>query len=1122
MLDLPNLTSLYSIDRNFQKSRRLDADLNVSEISSYQLNSSVWHVIRGIAEQIINTKQRAFTITGPYGSGKSSLAIFLTAALSSKGPLRNKAEEILGTNRYSEFNSAFKCSENGWMTVKIVGNRTDILPSIMAGLKKETENFLGTKHRLTISLQNRDNTLAELIISLKEIEEELYKQGTGLLLLIDEMGKFLEFASLSGGDIYPLQEISEIFSRGKGNTVFIGILHQAFADYARSSGDTIQAEWAKIQGRFVDFPFSVGLDEVAHLISSAIKTNSEPTVQQKMLAETVANTVRSAQGETLSDALATCGPLHPVTTLLLGPISRRRFGQNERSVFSFLCSYEPNGFMDFLQSIPATDFEYYSPAKLWDYLQTNHEPSILASPDGKRWSEAAEAVLRATHRQKSTTIHVDVTKTIGLLDLFGRPFGLQATEDILTTVINLHPSTERRRGRPPKNKIVNQNGISLDIILSDLKEWSVAIPRRHAGAWGLFAGSDIDIEIELSKVIEKIRGDNNAILATLQDLPPVVAKRHFAKTGTLRLFERKIVRENDIEEYLKSFDEKSSLSGTFLLILPEEQLQDSQKRLFIPEIPEDKAAFVAIIDRSSAMLEAALEVAALERLPSIVPQLHGDAVARRELNARLLYTKADLSNKIRQQFNDAIWNSRQLPPARVSQEGLTVIASKICDIVFKDTPHVHNELINRNSPSPTAGMARKKLMLAMLENHEIDRLGISGEPAELGLYLSLLRKMKLHVKNDRNSYSFVAPEPDNSLYFAWQAATSLLIRFSKKGDPVLISDLYKLWKAPPFGMRDGVIPVFTYAFMHSMRGQLALYVDGNYVIAPDEFFIERLIEDPNSISMQLLPQNEAIDDFIERFNQLNSSLNFSKEKYQTLLEVTKPLVQTILKLHPWVKRTKRLTGEPSKIRDAALSASDPYNLVFHTLPYAIGLQTDEHINNLQKRDYFFNKLQLNIKELNLAYSKLLKRFGEQIVTELGVSAPWKDAVILVADRANSMPRANGDLRLTRFIDALKSAESDKGSWIEAICSLATSKPMRDWGDSDIDRCAYEISQIVNRYHVLETTNLINNDSDKTIGILVKKLRAKIDLSTLERRQKRAALMVLLSEINGEKNDNSRD
>jgi hypothetical protein len=92
-------------------------------------------------------------------------------------------------------------------------------------------------------------------------------------------------------------------------------------------------------------------------------------------------------------ALANCWPLHPVTACLLGPISKRRFGQNQRSIFGFLNSAEPNGFQDFLKSASKADI--YTPDILWDYLRQNLEPAILASPDGHRWSIAVEAVERS-------------------------------------------------------------------------------------------------------------------------------------------------------------------------------------------------------------------------------------------------------------------------------------------------------------------------------------------------------------------------------------------------------------------------------------------------------------------------------------------------------------------------------------------------------------------------------------------------------------------------------------------------------------------------------------------------------------------------------------------------------
>jgi len=1115
MLSLPSLSSIYEIDRNFQKAKRLDTDVDLRDLSAYQLNESGWHVLKGIADQVQNTKQRAFTITGPYGSGKSSLAIFLTAALSGDASLRASAEKQLGAARYKEFTQAIHCPEQGWMTVKVVGSRTDIIEAIFSALCLETERFFGAHHDITELTKSSEKQLSDLVSVLKLLGEELLKNGSGLLLIIDEMGKLLEYASQSGGDLFPLQEIAETFGRGAGNSAIIGILHQAFADYGRRAGDSVQAEWSKIQGRFVDFPFSIGLDEVVVLISSAIKTTAAPNPEQVGLADEIANAVRSGTNNGLANALKKAFPLHPLCALLLGPVSRRRFGQNERSVFSFLCSYEPNGFMDFLQSEPATSVECFTPAKLWDYLQTNHEPSILASPDGQRWAEAAEAVLRATHRPKSTNAHIEITKTIGLLDLFGRAFGLLATEELLNTCISTPDEKSKRRGRPARNSQSDEKTKSLQDLLNDLKEWSVAIPRKHAGAWGLFAGSDIDIDYELSKMIEKLVGDNNAILSTLQDLAPIVAKRHFANTGALRLFERKIVRGNEIENYLKTYDLGTGPSGTFALILPETYLDGGQANLFLPAIPESKLAFVSTLQGKGRLIEAALEVAALERLPSVVPQLHGDAVARREVNARLLYAKAQLSAEIRDEFDEATWSSAHLPATKVSRGGLSVLASQLCDIIYHSTPRLHNELINRSFPSPTAGMARRKLMLAMLGSPNKDRLAIEGEPAELGLYLSLLRKTRLHrPSSDGSQFEFADPEKDSTLLPAWQIALSHLKERAAKNEKFNIADLYKLWRAPPFGMREGVLPVFAYALMQSHRNELALYVDGNYVVAPDEFFIERLIDDVESVSVGLVPEDDTIGEFIQKFNDLNKRLGLFETEATTPLEVTKPFVQFALKLHPWVKRTKRLNSNTIKVRDAALNASDPYSLMLVSLPSAFNKSRLDLLGSEIELESFFHKLGRSADELKLAYRALLRRFALQITKELGVNVPLREAFKIVVERASALPKETTDLRLARFTDALKVAESEEG-WIESICSLATNKPLRDWNDGDVDRCAHEITQLVNRFLTAETLSIVAHDADEHISKLVSELRTELNKSSLETRQKRAALMLLINEINGD-------
>ena len=66
------------------------------------------------------------------------------------------------------------------------------------------------------------------------------------------MGKFLEAAAQDGSDIYILQQLAEAASRSNGRFLLVGVLHQAFEEYAHRLSHEMRDEWAKIQGRFID------------------------------------------------------------------------------------------------------------------------------------------------------------------------------------------------------------------------------------------------------------------------------------------------------------------------------------------------------------------------------------------------------------------------------------------------------------------------------------------------------------------------------------------------------------------------------------------------------------------------------------------------------------------------------------------------------------------------------------------------------------------------------------------------------------------------------------------------------------------------------------------------------
>ena len=121
----------------------------------------------------------------------------------------------------------------------------------------------------------------------------------------------------------------------------------------------------------------------------------------------------------------------------------------------------------------------------------------------------------------------------------------------------------------------------------------------------------------------------------------------------------------------------------------------------------------------------------------------------------------------------------------MSSRSLSHLLSDICDDVYRDTPQIKNELLNRRVLSSAAAKARRNLIEAMLVHADQAKLEISGFPPELSMYRSLLEINGIHRSGD-GGYFFAAPYAKSSVYPAWNA----IERFFKESE---------LEKTPDYG-----------------------------------------------------------------------------------------------------------------------------------------------------------------------------------------------------------------------------------------------------------------------------------------------------------------------------------
>lgn len=1019
------LSDIVQIARQYQRSIRVDADIGRADaLTGYIYHATATSVVDGMCKQLSGTNQRCFTWTGPFGGGKSSLAVALASALHPDQNLREKARESLRLDSKPSFDQAFPVS-NGWLIVPVVGRRGSVVAGLHAALRRSQRK----------TVDNRSKPNAQTIIT-ELLEEAKVRPNDGVLVIIDEMGKFLEASALgSGDDVYFFQELAEAAARSEGRLVVVGVLHQSFAQYSARLGIDTRDDWAKVQGRYVDLPFVAASDEVVELIGRAIE-GAHHSDSMLDVSHDIAEAIRSrrpAVGQDFARALAACWPLHPAMAALLGPISKRQFGQNERSTFGFLSSVEPHGFRSFLNSTVASETSWYRPSDYWDYLRSNLEPAILASPDGHRWSQAVEAVERAEAKTGDPLL-VTLIKSIAVIDLFRNGSGLAADTAVIRALFH------------------DKSHEELDAALKQLAALKVVLYKNYTGAWSIFEGSDFNIDAAISQTLATSSGVDFASLTQLMGLHPIVAKRHYHETGSMRWMDLSLCSIEQAEKTAANFRPSKGEFGAFILALPSRGMSErfARQRAQACSTLRPWPVMIGVPTNHARIADLSSELVALEQVKER-HELSGDPVARREVFARLAATKADLEEQLQAAVSLAKWHygtDQIVPPG----SKLSPVASELADDLFEDSPPVWSELVNRDSVSSNSVKARRDLLHAMVDAEGKEALGFEGYPAERGLYETLLRSTGLHRQDAAGTWRFMPPGDDFADGFEplWEKTRTL---FADADARVGADEIYALWGAPPFGMKKGIQPVILTAFILAHKANIAVYKDGMFSPQLTDFDIDECLQDPHRFSLRWVAIDEEKSHILDGISKLLAEVG-ERAGSADPLEAARGLVAMVFNLPEWARRTQRLGETAKAMRDMLLKASDPHKVLFVDLVSLL---------NANDGETYVKALRAPLQELVGAYGKMLDEVADKMLDALDANKGDLDAL---RERARSVSGVSGDLRLDAFATRLANFDGARTS-LEGVLSLAAEKPPRDWVDRHIDVATLELVKFARQFREAE-------------------------------------------------------
>lgn len=951
---------------------------------------------RAVAQIIDDFRRglRSFQVIGSYGTGKSSFLWALDQSIASRKPYFNVAALTKGKVD----------------TIKLVGNFVSLIEEFEAVLELPQLTNVET---LFAELYNRYHLLGR----------------DGLLLIeIDEFGKYLEFAAKHNPEkeLYFIQQLAEFVNNPKYNILLVTTIHQSFESYGFGLNNSERQQWSKVKGRFKEITFNEPVEQLLYLAAEHIQDAFDFEGSKKALKSSIDIFSKSKAfsfDEKFAKEVNT--KIYPLDLLAANvlTLALQRYGQNERSLFSFLESTDFTSVAKFVGS--SSDF--YNLASVYDYLNFNFYSFVSSkyNPDFAAWNSIKYAI-ESIERQLQNNVNdaIRLVKAIGLLNTFS------ASGAVLDKHFWLNYS---------KSVIGLKNAEGL---LEQLVQKSIIRYRIHSQRYILFEGTDLDIESALIEAGNKVSDvtDVPILLRRYFEFPPVLAKAYSYANGTPRYFQFVISAQPDTSVPFGEID------GFVNLILSDNVSVDKVQKI---SAENEQAAIYGYYENYKEIKTLLYDI---EKTQKVLEENQDDRIALRELENILTHQKSLLTHYIVNNLfgskSDVVWiyKGKRLTNIK-SKRAFNQQLSTICKEIFHGAPVFKNELVNKNKISSAVFTAKKNFFRALANQNDQPDLGfdVNRFPPEKMIYVTLLKRNQLIGPNSLISVWTV--DPSSSFRKLWEHSNNFIesARKEKVGLSVFVESLQNV----PFKLKQGLIDFWVPTFLFLKKDDFALFGPRGFIPNLSDEILDLISKDPKSY---LIKSFDIAGVKLDIFNNYRRFLNQESKDTMTnqnFIETIKPFLVFYRSLPEYSRNTKRLSREAIAIREAIVNSQDPEKTFFEDFPMALGSSIDQLKNDSLALNSYTQVLQSAIRELRTSFEALVDRFEEFIQSELIYEQV--DFEIYKTKLQSRFARLKKHLLLPAqktLVQRIDSVLDDKRAWLSSICQAITGRTLETLKDED--------------------------------------------------------------------------
>ncbi|MDB9334571.1 hypothetical protein PN501_06225, partial [Nodularia spumigena CS-590/01] len=284
--------------------------------------------------------------------------------------------------------------------------------------------------------------------------------------------------------------------------------------------------------------------------------------------------------------------------------------------------------------------------------------------------------------------------------------------------------------------------------------------------------------------------------------------------------------------------------------------------------------------------------------------------------------------------------------------------------------------------------------------------------------------------------------------------------------------VYQRLAAPPYGVKQGAIPVIIAAVLLYHADDLGVYQDGTFIPVLGTEHFELLVKYPERFAVKYFA---VLGLRAEVFKELEAILRnpqlkqLTKVRNATLLTVVTPLYQFVKKLPKYTQKTQRIENESRAILRALQTTVEPDELLFKALPQACNLPaigTEAGDDGITAKNLRI-KLVKALRDIHTAYDHLLGDCQKLLYEAFGVRSKETKLREDLRVRANYLAGKCIEPLLKRFTQAASDEKASDSQWLEALVMIVADKPAESWTDEDVTAFEMKLADLVRRFKNLE-------------------------------------------------------